>query len=88
MKAVERSTRKSLAALRKDGRLSEENEALASLAVVLARDIDTNGGDATVARELRLILDSIRKGDKKDDSDGFDAWVGDLSAPVGDPEVT
>lgn len=86
MQAVERATRKSLAALRKDGRLSDDAEALASLAIVLAREIDQNGGDAGVARELRLLLDSIRKGEKASDGDGFEGWTGELSTPVGDTE--
>lgn len=85
MGRVERATRKSLTALRKDKRLTEDAEGLAAVAVVLAQEIDQNGGDAAVARELRLILDSIRKRDKQDDDD-FDAWTGELSSPVGNEE--
>lgn len=85
MKAVERATRKSLKVLREDGRLSDETEGLAATAIVLARELDNGGGDAGVARELRLILDTIRKGDKANDDD-YDAWVAGLSAPVGDTQ--
>ena len=88
MRAVERATRKTLKSLRDDGRVTDESEALASLAIVLAREIDTNGGDASVARELRLTLDQLRKGQKRNDGDAFDAWAGELSTAVGDPEIT
>lgn len=84
--SVENATRLTLKGLEDDGKL-EGREALAELALTLARTLDDGAGlaVAAVSRELRATIVELGK---PHDSVGDEAesWLAKLRSPVGDPE--
>lgn len=83
---VEKATRQTLRRLKDEGKL-DGREALAELAVTLAKVLDGDPGlvVAAVSRELRATIVELRK---PHDSVGDEAesWLAGLSSPVEHPE--